>query len=75
MDRTVSNCMSRSEVNIADKTRYDGASFAANQDIVVVTINYRTNGESQALSHLITIFSIIRELQQFLSSIPPNSTI
>jgi carboxylesterase type B len=24
---------------------YDGSSFAANQDVVVVTINYRTNGE------------------------------
>lgn len=75
MDRTVSNCMSTSEVNIADKIRYDGASFAANQDVVIVTINYRTNGESQALSHLITIFSIIHEPQQSLSSIPPHSAI
>lgn len=25
---------------------YDGSSFAANQDVVIVTINYRLNGQS-----------------------------
>ena len=24
---------------------YDGSSFAANQDVIIVTVNYRTNGE------------------------------
>lgn len=29
----------------AGQTLYDGSSLAANQDVVVVTINYRTNGK------------------------------
>ncbi|MAD87570.1 MAG: hypothetical protein CL912_31820 [Deltaproteobacteria bacterium] len=27
---------------------YDGSSFAANQNVVVVTLNYRTNGATRA---------------------------
>jgi hypothetical protein len=31
----------------ASLSRYDGSSFAANQDVVVVTTNYRTNGKKR----------------------------
>ena len=33
------------EFGSASLAFYDGSSFAANQDVIVVTTNYRTNGQ------------------------------
>ncbi len=32
------------EFGTAGQDVYDGSSFAANQDVIVVSVNYRTNG-------------------------------
>lgn len=41
------------EFGVAGQDVYDGSSFATNQDVVVVTVNYRTNGQRNSHSALI----------------------
>ena len=46
---------------------YDGSSFAANQDVVLVTSNYRTNGKNNTsqLTKLVIVVAISRSLGHY----------
>jgi len=38
----------------AGQLQYDGSAFAAYEDVIVVTVNYRTNGMSSTQASLMT---------------------
>ena len=50
---------------------YDGSSFATNQDVVVVSANYRTNGQASCPPDILT-WRVLTEKQHSASPILPS---
>lgn len=47
------------DLSSGTSSAFDGASIAANQDVVVVTLNYRVNGILHLIFHLLFSLSLV----------------
>jgi carboxylesterase type B len=54
----------------AGQAGYNGSAFAAYEDVIIVTVNYRTNGKPNPFSYL---SPVLRSKQYSGFQTPPNS--